>query len=398
MRLAHILGIATVLAGGLFLAFLWWPEPDQPEHQLIPPSSSEPVRERIIAPEKPEPPLAAQTQAPDEQFAGQSPEDDDHSGPRPDISSEMDLSEQSREEDQPLMEANATVSTDSASDQNTARPIPVITPAFCEDLAQVLVDAYHPPRSVHNPDVKGTLNLHFSSLNRRYGLDMTGLDIQAASVTEAREKIFSSLLRPAVIEAGWAVFAPVLSQALHRSLEEAIRSFANADGTLNQRPLTPQERDECLALLAATTVNIAAAMEQYLLHEQAYFLTQQWLQAQTKTFAAHSRYQHADAALENARNPFDGAQDREQEPLKELRGERDAAAQGIMQAVAAKEEARQAVLSIFPQEAKTGLSDPALLYLAEWLGRRLHTQPDHADALLIVADKLRDLSARLRSS
>lgn len=399
MRLTHILGIATVLAGGLFLVFLWWPEPDQTERQHGPQTSSEPVRERILVPEKPAPSISPKLPAPNRQPAQESLAEGDHSVPLPNGNPEMTSPEQAREDDQSRMEANATAISESTTGQTAEQSIPVITPAFFEDLAQRLVDAYHPARSIHNPEATGTLNLHFSSLNRRYGLEMIGLDIQASSVVEARSEIFSSLLRPAVIEAAWTVFAPVLNQALSRSIQDATRAFPDADGSRTRRPLTPQEQKECSALLAETAANIAWAMEQYLLHEQAGVLTQQWLQAQTTAFAAHSRYQHADAALENERFASDSDQDHEQaQHIKELRRERDAAAQGIMRAIAAKEDARQALLSIFTHKTETGLSEPALLYLAEWLGRRLHNQPEHAEALLTVADTLRDLSARLGSS
>ncbi len=270
-----------------------------------------------------------------------------------------------------------------------------ISGAFFDDLARQIVAGYHPPKSEFNPQAQGRLQFYFSSLNRRYGMDLVGLDHQSPSLIQGREEIFRNLLQPEALESIWVLFVPVFEQALDEALLARRWSFpAQGGGSSEERGLTIQEQQEFYRLLSGSAAALAQAVQSYADHQDAPDLMARWFQVQTKASAAHSRYQIAETELLAAQEE---APDDQVRILAE-RLERDAAAQGIMQAIAAREQARRELLEIFAAgRSRPDLSESELVYLAEWLYRRTHDHPERTQALRLMADKFRELSLRLNS-
>ncbi|SMP46311.1 hypothetical protein SAMN06295888_10412 [Desulfonatronum zhilinae] len=283
-------------------------------------------------------------------------------------------------------------SLDAGPDEPEPSGVSNISGTFFDDLAGQIVAGYHPPRSEFNSGSRGRLQFHFSSLNRRYGMDLVGLEHQSSSLIQGREEIFRNLLQPEALETIWALFMPVFEQALDEALQTGRWSFPAAGSSPDERGLTIQEQQEFYRLLSGSAAALAQAVQSYADHEDAPALTERWLQTQTKADAAHSRYQQADAELLVAQEE---TPDDEVRILAE-RLERDAAAQGIMQAIAAREQARQDLLTIYVTGAsRPELSESELVYLAEWLFRRVQAHPERIQAIRFMADKFRELSLRL---
>lgn len=267
-----------------------------------------------------------------------------------------------------------------------------ISGAFFDDLAGQIVASYLPPRSEHNPESQGRLRFHFSALNRRYGMDLVGLEHQSPTLTQGREEIFRNLLRPEALETIWALFVPIFEQALDEALQSARWSFPAPAASPGECGLTNQEQQEFYRLLSGSAAALANAVQAYADRQDAPSLTQGWLQAQTKAYAAHSRYQVAEAELLTAleETPEDTVR------ILAERLERDAAAQGIMQAIAAREQARENLLQVYTTgPSRPDLGEAELVYLAEWLHRRIHAHPERRESIRHMAARLRELSLRL---
>ncbi|GAB6058818.1 hypothetical protein [Desulfonatronum parangueonense] len=268
-----------------------------------------------------------------------------------------------------------------------------ITMGFFDDLAEQIVTGYFPPGSEMNPSSTGRLQIHFSGLNRRYGMALVGLEHQSPSLLEGREEIFSNLLQPEAIENIWMIFHPFFEQALDEALRSATWAFPASDDTFAHRELTVPEQQDFYRLASGAAAALAQAMELFALHPESISLTEQWLLGQTSAFAAHSRYQQAESELERAK------QEAPEDQLRILdeRLERDAAAQGIMRAIAVREQARQDLLAVFEEgDPRPALTEAELLYLSEWFWRRIHGHPERIETFLLLSDKLRELSLRLQ--
>ncbi|SDB61270.1 hypothetical protein SAMN05660653_03185 [Desulfonatronum thiosulfatophilum] len=268
-----------------------------------------------------------------------------------------------------------------------------ITMGFFDDLAEQIVTGYLPPGSELNPDSTGRLRIHFSALNRRYGMALVGLEHQSPSLLEGREEIFSNLLQPEAIENLWMIFHPFFEQALDEALRSATWAFPAPNDAFEQRELTASEQQDFYRLASAAVSALAHAVQLYSLHDESIPLTEQWLLGQTSAFAAHSRYQQAEAELERAQQEAPEDQVR----ILDERLERDAAAQGIMRAIAVRENARQELLAVFLSATpRPDLTEGELLYLSEWLWRRLHNHPPRVEVFMLLADKLHEMALRLQ--
>lgn len=267
-----------------------------------------------------------------------------------------------------------------------------LTLPFFDDLAQRLVDRYHPAGSEHNPGDQAVFFLSLSALNRAYGVDMIGLQHAAPSVLEAREEIFDALLRADVIDAAMQAFTAYFQQALIDQALSAKRAFATGENTFVERPLSIQEVAEFLRLASASMRGLAQAVRIYVRSEQSVAHTAAWQNSQLDALAANARYQYAEDLLQQTltNSPEDG------ERIQALRLDRDAASQDILEAIATREHLKGVLLDRFGKDALTrNVFEGDLLYISQWLGRRLAKNPERKDALSVVAVNVQDFADQL---
>ncbi|WP_031388618.1 hypothetical protein [Desulfonatronum thiodismutans] len=381
MRKVLMVAIGAVVLAAAALILMWRPGDEQavvdvPPARTVSPEPQAPAESRYVAPlpilppvleGEPDAALEAPGSPPDPSIAP--PDETDVPG---------------------LPEAQSAPPEDPLESQPSG--LTNISGSFFDDLAHQIVAGYHPPNSEFNPQAQGRLQFHFSSLNRRYGMDLVGLDHQSPSLIQGREEIFRNLLQPEALETIWVLFVPVFEQALDEAVLTGRWSFPAQGGSSEERGLNIQEQQEFYRLLSGSVAALSQAVQAYADHQDAPALMARWFQAQTNAYAAHSRYQLAETELLTSQEE---APDDQVRILAE-RLERDAAAQGIMQAIAAREQARRELLEIFATgRSRPDLSESELVYLAEWLHRRTHAHPERTQALRHMADKFRELSLRL---
>lgn len=361
MHKTRIIGLAVVVICAALAAYFWWPSaPQQPVS--VPPAFQQPA-------------LSVETILPPLQSG---PEAGPVSGQEGGVSEEEEVTP-----------------TPKTQSEEPITSVASLTLPFFDDLAQRIVDRYYPARSEHNDGDNGVLLLSLSALNRRYGVEMTGLEYAAASELEAREEIFNALLRPEVIDTAWQAFGTYFVQALIDQSLGAKRSFVSPAGGYNERALNVEEIADFFGLLSAFTQNAAQVVRVYARSDQAVPITNAWLEAQTGAMAANARYQYAEALLEETlrETPAD------QEQAVALRLERDAVASEILQTIALREQAKERLLALHKDDALAReLHEPDLLFIDLWLYRRLHGNPGRAPAFLTIAQRLSELAVRYQEA
>ncbi|TVR01748.1 MAG: hypothetical protein EA399_01440 [Desulfovibrionales bacterium] len=387
MRKIFMVGISAMVLAATILVLLWRPGDEQPVGDVPvvvePPASDLPDRD--VAPPVFSPDMFPESASEDALDTEQAWPDDS----LPEDPTELSID--SHNESEESAEVEPSRGHLSAPDMESTVLVN-ISGAFFDDLAGQLVAGYHPPRSQDNPDAQGLLMLSFSAVNRRYGVDLIGLDHQSPNLLQGREEIFRNLLQPDTLEMIRVLFTPMFLESLHDALQDARRTFPAGNARPETRGLSAQEQEEFHRLLSNFFASLAQGIRGFVDHEAAVVVTGQWLQAQVTAYAAHSRYQQAEVELGMAQQE----QVAEQVDILAARLERDAAAKGIMQAIAAREQARERLLAMFGEgPARPALVDAELIYLSEWLWRRLHAHPDRRAPIRIVADNLEELSRQL---
>jgi hypothetical protein len=358
MHKLRIIGLAAVVVFAALAAYFWWPA-DAPQDPPPPPVA---VFEPTMPPSQPPLPPLEPTPPTEEPF-----EKDKLKPP-----------------DEPATIADAPITS-----------VASLTLFFFDDLAQRVVERYHPAQTEHNATDKGVLLLSLSAMNLRYGVEMIGLEHTAPSVPEAREEIFKAMLRPEVINAAWQAFSAYFLQALIDQALSAKRVATTPGDTRTERVLSTAEVSEFLQLLSTFTSRVSQVVSLFVQSDQAISLTNAWLQARSEVLSANSRYQHVIALLEEARakSPTD------QDEIRSLRAQRDAAAREIMASIKAREQIKQRLLALYKNDSLTkNMSETELLFVSQWLYRRLHKHPGRAEALALLSQRLQQFSEDLQNA
>lgn len=358
MYKARIIGLTVVVVFAALAAYFWWPS--DALHEPLPPPAA--VSEPTPPPPQPLfPPLE----------------------PLPSLE-KLPYEEEIKPQDEPT-----------AIEDEPVTSVAGLTLLFFDDLARQVVERYHPAHTEHNTENKGVLLLSLSALNLRYGVELIGLEHVAPSVLEAREEIFEALLRPDVIDSAWQAFGAYFLQALIDQALSAKRVAAAPADARTERTLSTKEVSEFLQLLSASTIQISQTASLFVRSDQAASLMNSWLEARVEALSANSRYLHVIALLEEARTASPTDQDR----IATLHAQRDAAAQKIMESIAAREQAKQRLLDIYKNDSRVrNMPETELLFVSQWLYRRLHEHPERAAALILLSQRMEQFSENLQNA
>lgn len=296
--------------------------------------------------------------------------------------------------DDPVTVEDAQVPPEDPSDEPITS-VACLTLPFFDDLAQRLVDRYHPAGSKHNPTDQGLFTPSLSALNRAYGVEMIGLEHEASSILQAREQIFDALLRPDVVDAAADAFSAYFQQALIDQALAAKRNFASKEKEFVQRSLSVPQVAEFLRLASSFMRKAAQAVHVYVHSEHSVAQTEAWQDSRRDALAANARYQKAQDLLRNAMD--DAPEDRKK--IEELRLEREAASQEILETIATREHLKGVLLARFEQDTLTrDMFSGDLLYVCEWLGRRLIHHPERKAAFSALSAHAQDFADQLHKA
>lgn len=263
--------------------------------------------------------------------------------------------------------------TMSAQAPNTDK---VLTLSFIEDLAQYLAAGYQPAGTVHNTGSSGTTTVTFKKLNMRYGVDLTGLDVDRNNPVMGRRQALDHLMSPIVLRLAYNLFARDFAQALAGAGEGQTRQFAVSSG-FNARKVKPGHVQEMLDIYATQLRDMGRTFEVFASRPELVDLMGRYFAAKQRVNEAYSHY--ADREAQDA-------------PDAEL----DRISLNIKQAITEREALKRELLRGTRASEGSSLSEGDRLDIAAWTYRRLSADPEAINAIGALASLSQELADELR--
>lgn len=248
-----------------------------------------------------------------------------------------------------------------------------VTPVFVTDLARFFV-AQHAPAGGDGP-----LPLSVQQLNQHYGSRLTGLTAGGADAQARRAALLRHAFHPAMLRALYDIYAD-------RFLDAVIKEAMHPDR--GQGLSEAQTRRLCLSV-GGRLVLLAGALDG----------VRKTPDMRGLLTAVDTRAQEAQTAMERMQGEMlrvDNLQARGGDAVAVARArivvDKEAAA--YRAALQGRDEARRAIAAAVRRAGGQGLDDATLIYLAEWVDRRLRADAGAGETVGVAAQLLRDLGRR----
>lgn len=251
----------------------------------------------------------------------------------------------------------------------------VLTRAFVRDLAAFLARAYHPAGTRDNLSNRGVTTMTFKRLNMRYGVDLTGLDVDAKDSAIGRDQALSHLMSPIVLRLAFDILADPFVEELAAQAANQSREFTNGSGYA-ARTLRDGHVREMLKLHAALVNDAGKIFRTYASRPNLVSAMRRYFQAVEAVNAAYGKY--ADREAVSA-------------PQAEL----DAISVEIQNAIKTRDTMRANLMKGAAPGSGSMLTDGDALDIAAWIYRRLKHDPESINAIGALASLSTELSQKL---
>lgn len=248
-----------------------------------------------------------------------------------------------------------------------------VTPVFVTDLARFFV-AQHGTKGGDGP-----LPLSVQRLNQHYGSRLTGLAAGGTDAQARRAALLRYAFHPAMLRALYDIYADRFMDAVIREAMHPARGQGLSEAQTRRLCLSVGGR---LVLLAGALDGVRKTPDMRAL------LT-----------AVDTRAQEAQTAMERMQGEMlrvDDLQARGGDAAAVARArivvDKEAAA--YRAALQGRDEARRAIAAAVRRAGGQGLDDATLIYLAEWVDRRLRADAGAGETVGVAAQLLRDLGRR----
>ncbi|MEF8823825.1 MAG: hypothetical protein V5B78_04570 [Desulfohalobiaceae bacterium] len=267
----------------------------------------------------------------------------------------------------------------------------VVTPAFVLDLADFVVSSYHPEWGMDNPREKGTLRISVRAINARYGTELTGLRHSSSALQKARQEVLDHLLKPRILESAYDRYSASFVRALIRQARESTRRVEGPEGEVREKELSDGDISEMLRLGSSYLQNVSTVFITLGQNRELDPLIADYLEADNK--AVHFNYKLSQIEEKLG----EGGEDAQEEKAGELQEEREEIVRRYSQAIAAREDARQMLVQRLGERAgrEIELDVAEILYIAEWVHRRLQGDAGSRSSIVKGGELLRDLGDTL---
>ena len=267
----------------------------------------------------------------------------------------------------------------------------VVTPAFILDLADFVVSSYHPEWGMDNPREKGTLRISVRAINARYGTELTGLRHSSSALQKARQEVLHHLLNPKILQSAYDLYSDSFVSALIRQARESTRRVEGPEGEVREKELSDADISEMLRLGSSYLQNISTVFITLGENRELDTLIADYLEADNK--AVHFNYKLSQIE-EKLGEGEEAAQEGE---AGEMQEEREKIVRRYSQAIAAREDARQMLVQQLGERAgqEIELDVAEILYIAEWVHRRLQGDAGRRSSIVKGGELLRDLGGKL---
>lgn len=248
-----------------------------------------------------------------------------------------------------------------------------VTPVFVTDLARFFV-AQHGTKGGDGP-----LPLSVQRLNQHYGSRLTGLTAGGADAQARRAALLRYAFHPAMLRALYDIYADRFMDAVIREAMHPARGQGLSEA---------QTRRLCLAV-GGRLVLLAGALDG----------VRRTPDMRGLLTAVDARAQEAQTAMERMQEQMlrvDDMQARGGDAVAVARArivvDKEAAA--YRAALQGRDEARRAIAAAIRRAGGQGFDDATLIYLAEWVDRRLRADAEAGETVGVAAQLLRDLGRR----
>ncbi|WP_461208976.1 hypothetical protein [Desulfocurvus sp. DL9XJH121] len=253
----------------------------------------------------------------------------------------------------------------------------VLTPDFMRDLAAYLASAYHPAGTRDNTGNRGMTTMTFKRLNMRYGVNLSGLDVDHADTVAGRREALTHLMSPIVLRLAFDILADPFVEELAAQGAAQKREFRTKTG-YEERPISDAQVREMLKLYAALVSDAGRTFRTFAGNPDLVAAMKRYFKEADRVNAAYAAYADREAV---------GA------PRDEL----DAISKEIKEAIQDREKARDALLSMADRGPHTMLGQGDVADIAAWIYRRLANDTDAINAVGAIASLSGELAEKLAS-
>jgi len=257
----------------------------------------------------------------------------------------------------------------------------VVEPTFVEDLARWLVNGYQPARQG-----KGKISISLQEANMRYGVRMKGLRYAGRDVPAGRRDVLQYVFTPTTLSGLYGLYADAFMEAM-AACADAPRS--------NGRKLTERQVSDMYGQYAGRLRSLAGVLEGLASMSPA-SITSKVKELHTlseNVAAADNRYGELAFLQEQARERGESGK------AAEMKERAQRAAQSYQHAVIARERARQAFAASIKRNADAKkMADDNVIYVAQWVERRIQAGGAQFDAVGRAAEAIRDLAGRFSAA
>jgi len=253
----------------------------------------------------------------------------------------------------------------------------VLTPDFVSDLAAFLARAYHPAGTRDNTGNRGLTTMTFKRLNMRYGVDLTGLDVDARDSATGRNQALSHLMSPIVLRLAFDILSDPFVHELADQGARQQRAFQNG-GAYAKRPLRDAQVREMLKIHASLVADAGKIFRTFASRPDLLTAMRRYFQAAADVNAAYGKYADREAV---------GA------PQKEL----DAISVEIKNTIQAREKMRVGLMQGATPRSGSLLSEGDVLDIAAWIYRRIKANPEAINAVGAIASLSKELADKLNA-
>ena len=257
----------------------------------------------------------------------------------------------------------------------------IVRAEFIEDLARWLVNGYVP-----STKGKGHITISLQEADMRYGIHMKGLRYSGKDVAAGRRDVLAYVMTPAMVDSLYGLY-------VDRLMEEMAANAA--EPAVGGKALTAKQQADMYRLYASRFRILAGVLEG-IASMPPEIVSQKITELHAlsgEVITADSRYGELAFAQEQARERGN------QKKLAELNEQLQRAAKKYQQAVIKREKARkQFSAAVRGNAAARQMQDDDVIYVAQWVERRIQAGPIQFKAVSTLAGCLRNLAERFSAA
>lgn len=257
----------------------------------------------------------------------------------------------------------------------------VVRIAFIDDLAGWMVTHYVPGTPAGRG---GRLTSSLQGANLRYGLGMNGLAWIGDDLPAGRAAALDHIFTPGMLDALYKLYIDRFMEAVTRTANAPLPDGGS---------LTPAQRHEFYQLYARQFRGVSGALQA--IASMPDFLRQmEALRAAADAVVnANAQYSELTFAADEARSNGEYAR------YATLRQQTEAKGRQYQEAVIARERSREAFIRQLKRTPDVrALDNASLIYIAEWIERRVRHRPEKLEAAGQAAGLFRDLAAQFEAA